>query len=93
MMKKMLVFAVVVTLGCGVYFGKLHRTRECIVTYVNDDNLTIRVQHPNGLEYGCNVDCTENYDVGETIKVSFNEMTDWAKYFSIVDIEKPYEQQ
>lgn len=85
-MKKILSIVLVVVLASALWFGKLHRTRECIITNVNDDNLTIRVQHPNGLEYGCNVDCTENLDEGEVIKVIFNEMTDWEKNYSVIDI-------
>ena len=87
-MKKILSIVLVVVLASALWFGKIHRTRECIVTYVNDDNLTIRVQHPNGLEYGCNVDCTENLDVGDTIKVVFYELTDWEKYFRITSVGK-----
>ena len=86
-MKKTIIAIVTVAMICGVWFGKLHRTRECMVTYVNDDNLTIRVQHPNGLEYGCNVDCTENLDVGETIKVVFDEMTEWEKNYRVKGIK------
>ena len=85
-MKKTIIAIITIVMVCGVWFGKLHRTRECIVTYVNEDNLTIRVQHPNGLKYECNVDCTENFYVGETIKVTFNELTDWEKHYSIVGV-------
>lgn len=86
-MKKTIIAIVTVTMICGVWFGKLHRTRECIVTYVNDDNLTIRVQHPNGLEYGCNVDCTENIDEDDIVKVVFDEMTEWEKNYRVKGIK------
>lgn len=86
-MKKTIIAIVTVAMICGVWFGKLHRTRECIVTYVNDDNLTIRVQHPNGLEYGCNVDCTENIDEGDIVKVVFDEMTEWEKNYRVKGIK------
>ena len=86
-MKKTVIIAVIIALGCGVWFGKLHRTRECVITNVNDDNLSIIVQHPNGLEYGCYVDCTENLDEGETIKVVFDELTEWEKNYRIKEIK------
>lgn len=86
-MKKIIIGVLIICSLSYLWFGKLHRTRECVVTNVNDDNLTIIVQHPNGLEYGCNVDCTENFDEGEIVKVIFNELTDWEKNYRIKEIK------
>ena len=87
-MKKMIVFTVVVALGCGVWFGKLHRTRECVVTNVSHDKLIVTVQHPNGLTYKCNVDCTENISKGKMVKVVFDELTDWEKNYIAKEIKQ-----
>ena len=85
MMKKMMVFAVVVVLGCGVWFGKLHRTREVeVVTCV--DNI-VTVQHPNTLFYQFETIGTYEYKQGDKIKVVFDEMTDWEKNYRIKEIK------
>ena len=86
-MKKILSIVLVVLLtSSALWFGKLHRTRECIVTNVSHDRLIITVQHPNGWTYDYQADCTENIEEGETIKVIFNELTDWEKNYSVIDI-------
>lgn len=85
-MKKILLIALVVLLASALWFGKMHRTRECVITNVNDNTLVITVQHPNGWTYNYQADCTENLDEGEVIKVIFNEMTDWEKNYTIIDI-------
>lgn len=87
-MKKTIIAIVIITLGCGVWFGKLHRTRECVVTNVSHDRLVVTVQHPNGMTYGCKVDCTENISEGETVRVVFDEMTDWEKNYRIKEIKQ-----
>ena len=73
-------------ISSGIYFGKLHRTRECVVTNVSHDRLVVTVQHPNGWTYDYYADCTENITEGETIKVIFNELTDWEKNYSVINI-------
>ena len=85
-MKKILSIVLVVLLASELWFGKLHRTRECIVTNVNHEELVVTVQHPNGWTYYCSVDCTENITEGEKVKVIFNEMTDWEKNYKISKI-------
>lgn len=87
-MKRMIMFAVVVALSCGVWFGKLHRTRECTVTNVSHDKLIVTVQHPNGMTYDCNVDCTENISEGEVVRVVFDELTDWEKNYRAKEIRQ-----
>ena len=83
---KKLVIGLLVVCSLSVWFGKIHRVRECTVTNVNDSTLVITVQHPNGWTYDYQADCTENLYEGEVIKVIFNEMTDWEKNYSVIDI-------
>ena len=85
-MKKVMMIILIIALGCGVWFGKLHRIRECVVTNVNHDRLVVTVRHPNGWTYDCNVDCTENISKGETVRVVFDEMTDWEKNYRVVGV-------
>lgn len=85
-MKKVVVGLVVVCSLSGLWFGKLHRTRECTVTNVSHDRLIVTVQHPNGMTYDCKVDCIENINEGEVVKVVFDELTDWEKNYRIVDV-------
>ena len=53
----------------------------CVVTNVNHDKLIVTIKHPNGWTYDCAVDCTENIEEGEKIKVTFYELTDWEKNY------------
>ena len=85
-MKKFVIGLLVVCGLSTLWYGKLHRTRECVVTNVSHDRLVVTVQHPNGWTYDCAVDCTENLEEGEKIKVIFNELTDWEKNYSVIDI-------
>jgi len=84
-MKKAFTIVLIIALA-AIWFGKIHRVRECTVTNVNDSTLVITVQHPNGWTYNYQSDCTENLDEGEVIKVIFNELTDWEKNYTIIDI-------
>lgn len=85
-MKKVLTMVIAMSLVCGLWFGKLHRTRECVVTNVSHDRLIVTVQHPNGMTYDCNVDCTENIEEGEIVKAIFDELTDWEKNYKVKGI-------
>ena len=85
-MKKVLTMIIAISLVCGVWFGKLHRTRECVVTNVDNENLVVTVRHPNGWTYDYYTDCTENIKEGETIKVVFDELTDWEKNYQVKGI-------
>ncbi len=85
-MKKVLTMVIAMSLVCGIWFGKLHRTRECVVTNVNNENLIVTVRHPNGWTYDYYADCTENIEEGETIKVVFDELTDWEKNYQVKGI-------
>lgn len=87
-MKNYVIAIVMVVLTCGIWFGKFHRTRECVVTNVSHDELIVTVQHPNGITYDCNVDCTENISEGEIVRVVFDEMTDWEKNYRIKEIRQ-----
>ena len=83
-MKKIVIGMVIIALGCGVWFGKLHRTREVeVVTCV--DNI-VTVQHPNTLFYQFETIGTYEYKQGDKIKVVFDELTDWEKNYRIVDV-------
>ena len=87
-MKKIVIGLLVICGLSSLWFGKLHRTRECIVTNVNHDRLIVTVQHPNGLTYNCNVDCTGNISEGEVVKVIFDELTDWEKNYIAKEIKQ-----
>jgi hypothetical protein len=86
-MKKIIVSVLIVCSLSSLWFGKLHRTRECIVTNVDYDRLIVTLQHPNGWTYDCNVDCTENISEGEIVRVVFDEMTDWEKNYRVKEIK------
>lgn len=84
---KTIVASILIVSGLsGLWFGKLHRTRE--VEVVNCYNNIVTVQHPNGLTYKFNSLCDNEYIKGQHIKVVFDELTDWEKDYRIVDIVK-----
>ena len=85
---KIITGVIIISCSCGCVLNKTHKVRECTVTNVNDSTLVITVQHPNGWTYDYQADCTENISEGETIKVIFNELTDWEKNYSVVNIIK-----
>lgn len=87
-MKKIIVGLLIVCSLSGLWFGKLHRTRDCIVTNVSHDRLVVTVQHPNGMTYDCNVDCTENISEGEIVRVVFDEMTEWEKNYRVKELKQ-----
>lgn len=87
-MKKIIVSVLIVCSLSSLWFGKLHRTRECIVTNVNHDRLIVTLQHPNGLAYDYNVDCIENISKGEVVRVVFDELTDWEKNYRVKGIRQ-----
>lgn len=73
----------------GTLYTKSHRIRECEVFSINEESIT--VIHPNGLDY-----MYYHYDdalpnrvkEGDYIEVSFDEMHDWEKYYSINELKK-----
>ena len=78
-----LVVAFVATLGGGMY-SKYHHVEECEVLNVVEN--VIYVKHSNGLTYSVAVKDPENYQDTKTVKVVFNQLTDWEKYYYIKDI-------
>ena len=78
-----LVVALVATLGVGMY-SKYHHVEECEVLNVVEN--VIYVKHSNGLTYSVAVKDPENYQDTKTVKVVFNQLTDWEKYYYIKDI-------
>jgi len=70
-------------------WAKAHKTYICDINYVND--CIIYVVHPNGQEYGVQVDSKEEYQNLLKAKVTFNELTDWEKNYTISNIT-PYEE-
>lgn len=78
-----LVVALVATLGGGVYL-KSHHVETCKV--LNVVNNTVFVKHSNGLTYMVAVEDPELYRDTDTAKVVFNQLTDWSKYYYIIDI-------
>lgn len=65
-------------------WAKAHKTYICDIKYVND--CIVYVEHPNGQEYGVQVESQEEYKNLLQAKVTFNELTDWEKYYTINNI-------
>ena len=68
----------------GALYTKTHRIRKCEVFAVSEDYIT--VIHPNGLDYKYyHYDDTlpNRVKEGDYIKVSFDELHDWEKYYAI----------
>lgn len=69
-------------------WNKTHKTYICDINFVNDN--IVCVEHPNGNQYEVIVDSQDDYKNLLKAKVSFNELTDWEKNYTINDIV-PYE--
>ena len=78
-----LVVAIFATMGGGVYL-KSHHVENCKVLNVVEN--TVFVKHSNGLTYSVAVKDPENYQDTKTVKVVFDQLTDWEKYYRITDI-------
>lgn len=70
-------------------WAKAHKTYICDINFIND--YIVYVTHPNGNEYGVTVDSQEEYKNLLQAKVTFNELTDWEKNYTISNIA-PYEE-
>ena len=70
-------------------WNKTHKTYICDIRFVND--CIVYVEHPNGNEYSVAVDSQEEYKDLLHAKVTFNELTDWEKNYTINNIS-PYEE-
>ena len=79
----LLIAALIVALGGGVYL-KTNHVENCKV--LNVVNNTVFVAHSNGLTYSVAVSDPELYRDTDTAKVVFNQLTDWEKYYTIIDI-------
>ena len=66
-------------------WNKSHKTYICDINFVND--CIVYVEHPNGREYGVQVESQEEYKNLLQAKVTFNELTDWEKHYTIIDIK------
>ena len=73
----------VVVLGGGLW-NKVYHVETCRVLNVVED--TVYVKHSNGLTYAVAVSNPEIYRDTEIAKVVFNQLTDWSKYYYIIDI-------
>ena len=85
--KSLLVLGLSITAIVALW-NKAHKTYICDINFVND--CIVYVEHPNGLEYGVTVDSQEEYKNVLKAKVTFNELTDWEKNYTINNIV-PYE--
>lgn len=86
--KSLLVIGLSITAITAVW-NKTHKTYICDIKYVNE--CIVYVSHPNGNEYGVTVDSQEEYKNLLKAKVTFNELTDWEKDYTINNIV-PYEE-
>ena len=85
--KSLLVLGLSITAIVALW-NKTHKTYICDINFVND--CIVYVEHPNGNEYGVTVDSQEEYKNVLKAKVTFNELTDWEKNYTINNIA-PYE--
>ena len=85
--KSLLVLGLSITAIVALW-NKTHKTYICDISFIND--YIVYVEHPNGLEYGVTVDSQEEYKNVLKAKVTFNELTDWEKNYTINNIV-PYE--
>ena len=85
--KSLLVLGLSITAIVALW-NKTHKTYICDIRFVND--YIVYVEHPNGLEYGVTVDSQDEYKNVLKAKVTFNELTDWEKNYTINNIV-PYE--
>lgn len=85
--KSLLAFVLSIVAITAVW-NKAHKTYVCDIRFVND--CIVYVEHPNGEEYRAQVESQEEYENILQAKVSFNELTDWEKDYTINNIV-PYE--
>ena len=85
--KALLVFGLSIVAIIALW-NKTHKTYICDINFVND--CIVYVEHPNGQEYGVKVESQEEYKNLLQAKVTFNELTDWEKNYTINNIV-PYE--
>lgn len=93
MKRRRMFFKSLLALGLSVVaiiaiWDKTHKTYICDINFVND--CIVYVEHPNGLEYKVQVESQEEYENLLQAKVTFNELADWEKDYTINNIV-PYE--
>lgn len=86
--KALLVFGLSIVAIIALW-NKTHKTYICDINFVND--CIVYVEHPNGNEYGVTVESQEEYKNLLQAKVTFNELTDWEKNYTINNIT-PYKE-
>lgn len=86
--KSLLVLGLSITAIVALW-NKSHKTYVCDINFVNDN--IVYVEHPNGREYRVQVYSQEEYKNVLKAKVTFNELTNWEKNYTINDIS-PYEE-
>jgi hypothetical protein len=84
MMKKMILFVLVIGCVCGAVYSKTNVVRECEVISVFGD--LISVTHPNGNTYKFYTD-NGNFQKGERIKVVFDEMYEWNTQYVVKGVK------
>ena len=82
--KSLLVLGLSITAIVALW-NKAHKTYICGINFVNDN--IVYVEHPNGNEYRVQVESQEEYKNLLQAKVTFNELTDWEKHYTIIDIK------
>ena len=82
--KSLLVLGLSITAIVALW-NKAHKTYICDINCVND--CIVYVEHPNGQEYRVQVESQEEYKNLLQAKVTFNELTDWEKHYTIIDIK------
>ena len=82
--KSLLVLGLSITAIVALW-NKAHKTYICDINFVND--CIVYVEHPNGQEYRVQVESQEEYKNLLQAKVTFNELTDWEKHYTIIDIK------
>ena len=78
-----LLVVLVATMG-GCIHSKMHHVENCKVIGIMDN--TVFVRHSNGLTYAVDVEDPEAYKNIDTVKVVFNQFTDWEKNYTITNI-------
>ena len=82
-----IITAMLCTMGSLVY-SKSHKVRLCEICYM-DENSVI-VTHPNGLNYKyvhTDKEFAKEYNKGDMIKISFDELASWEKDYTINSIK------
>lgn len=69
----------------SILMSVMFKTRECAVISIRENSII--VLHPNGLKYKYITEEDFSIKEGDTVNVSFNELKDWEKQYTINKIE------